>query len=83
MSAHMTIRNGGASDLAISSLTCSSPFAIVGPPALPARLALYDSLSMEITFSPNEVGPVHGEIMITSNDADHAGVAVSLQGTGI
>jgi hypothetical protein len=81
--AHLTIRNGGASDLIISGLTCSGPFAVVDPPALPVTLALYDSLAMEIAFSPGEAGLAHGELLITSNDVDHPGVSVPLQGTGI
>jgi len=83
VSAHMTIRNGGVPDLTISNLTCSAPFAIIDPPALPARLALYDSLLVDIAFSPSEAGLVPGELSITSDDVDHPSVTVPLQGTGI
>ena len=80
---HVTIRNGGTPDLTVSSLECRPPFALVDPPLLPLRLALYDSLAIEITFSPSETGPAVGEFTIVSDDANDPTIILQLKGEGI
>ncbi len=84
VSTHVVLRNGGSQSLTISSVLPSSPlFTVVNPPSWPGTLAMYDSLTMKISFSPSDTGSVNGELVVVSNDASDPMAAIALHGTGV
>jgi protein involved in polysaccharide export with SLBB domain len=66
----------------VSSLAFSDPAFAYGSPApsLPARLNAGDTLSVPVTFTPSQTGPVAGQLTATTTDG--ASVSFSLSGTG-
>ena len=83
-SAHVIVRNGGSQSLTISSVLPSSPlFTVVNPPSWPVTLALYDSLTLKIAFSPSDTGSIHEELVVTSNDPTDPMAAIALDGAGV
>lgn len=79
----VTITNGGAADLLISSITGpGGPFAIVNRPAVPLTIQSTQSVTLTVSFSPTFVGPANSSFAIASNDPLNPNVTVSLTGVG-
>jgi hypothetical protein len=80
----LVLRNGGSAPLSIAGVSTSSPlFSLIGLPALPRELATYDSLTLEVAFTPADTGAVSDELRITSNDAAGSPGVIPLEGRGI
>lgn len=78
------IRNLGSQPLGNLKVTVSgshaSQFRVVNAP--PTTLAPGASFGLEITFSPNSIGPKQALLRFTSNDASEGTLEVTLTGTG-
>ena len=65
----------------ISGIASSSPQFSAGAPSapLPATLAKGDTISVPVTFSPTQTGPVGGQVTVTT---DAGSVSIPVSGTG-
>ena len=81
-SAQQTLTITATQPVTVSSLAFSDPEFTYGTPApsLPARLDAGDTLSVPVTFTPSQTGPVAGQLTATTTDG--ATVSFSLSGTG-
>ncbi len=81
----ITIENVGTADLAVTDVALaagtSADFAITSEPTS-ATLEPGGRLTVEVTYSPSDVGADSGAVVIQSDDADEPEVNVSLAGTG-
>jgi hypothetical protein len=78
-----TIINYGLDSLTISAIAVAdSNFALVNLPALPARLATFDTVFIHTVFTPKAVGLLAATLLVTSDDAPHSPIGISLQGQG-
>ncbi|HZM88225.1 MAG TPA: choice-of-anchor D domain-containing protein [Blastocatellia bacterium] len=79
----VTITNGGAADLVISSIADPiAPFSIVNKPALPLTIPSTQSVTLTVRFSPTVIGPASGSFTIGSNDPLRPIVSITLTGNG-
>jgi len=82
----VTIANIGSADLDVTSIALgaatSADFAIAPGPAS-IVLAPGANVTVEVTYSPSDLGPDSGTLVIDSNDADEPTVTVSLFGNGV
>jgi hypothetical protein len=77
-----TVTNTVGASVTISAASASgSPFSETGP-ALPLTLAVGQTATFSVTFSPSAGGASSGNLTITSNASDPT-VNVSLSGTGV
>jgi iron transport multicopper oxidase len=79
-SAPQTLTMTANQPVTVSSLDASDPEFRLQKPPLPARLNAGDTLSVPVTFTPSQTGPVAGQLTATTTDG--ATVAFSLSGTG-
>ena len=80
----ITITNGGAANLVISSITDpGGQFSIVNKPAVPLTIASEQSITITVRFAPLSIGPTSASFAIGSNDPLNPVVNVSLQGIGV
>lgn len=81
-----TVRNDGTASLAVSRIALgagtSSAFAIVSGPAS-VDLAPGASAGVSVAYRPTAAVSSTGTVVVESNDADEAVVAVSLSGRGV
>lgn len=78
----LTVRNLGAANLSVNSLTSSSARYTVVSPAAPFTVSPNGTQTVTLRFSPNATGVQTGTLTIASNDAAQASVAVALTGSG-
>jgi hypothetical protein len=79
----LTMTSSGTSPLTVNSLSISGSGFSVGPATLPATLAVGQSLTVQIAFSPQTAGSTTGTLTINSNSTTGATSTVSLGGTGV
>lgn len=80
----ITITNGGAANLVISSITDpGGQFSIVNKPPLPLTIPSTESVVLSVRFSPIATGPANAVFAIGSNDPLHPSVIVGLSGVGV
>ncbi len=79
----LTITSSGTSALTVNSLSISGTGFSVGPASLPATLAVGQSLTVQVAFSPQTAGSVTGNLTINSNSTTGPTSTVSLAGTGV
>jgi len=78
------IRNSGTAPLHINNLSnflAGSPFTVTGSP-VPADIAIGDSLSISLAFTPAVAGSVADSLYIHSDAANCPVYAIALRGTG-
>jgi uncharacterized membrane protein len=80
----VTVTNTGTVDLTLSGLTVSgnAALALGTAPALPARLAPKERVTVEISFRPRTAGAVTGTLQVASNASNTPQVVIRLRGTG-
>ena len=79
----VTITNEGAADLDISSVTVTGDaFSVRGVPVGTTTLSLGESLTVDVTFAPLELGAANGSLQILSN-APTSPTQVPLSGNGL
>ena len=86
--AFITISNVGIGPLIINDIAfqtgSGSDFAITASPVVPATVTgPGDTIDVEITYSPSDVGHSSSTLNITSNDSDEGVVEISLSGAGV
>lgn len=83
----LTISNVGGGQLTLSAISLSSSlgvFSITSTLSLPQALAVGQSITVEVTFSPKAIQSYTGGFLtIASNDADEPSINISLSGTGV
>ena len=75
----LTLFNVGTVDLAISKMATESPFTL---DRTSGTIPPGDSLQVEITFRPTDVGSYERDLTIRTDDPDEGEAAVQLIGTG-
>jgi hypothetical protein len=82
----VTIQNVGGEDLNVTGISLgtgsSSEFEITSDPS-PVTIASGGNQTVEVTYSPLDVGPDAGTLEIVSDDPDEPVVTVTLTGSGI
>lgn len=79
----ITITNGGAANLIISSISDpGGQFTIVNKPALPLTIPSTQSVTLSVRFAPIFTGPANASFAIGSNDPVNPSVTVGLTGIG-
>jgi hypothetical protein len=79
----LTMTSSGTSPLTVNSLSISGSGFSLGPATLPATLAVGQSLTVQVGFSPKTAGSATGNLTINSNSTTGATSTVSLSGTGV
>jgi len=80
----LSITNVGSDALTISALGPQDPaFSVLGLPPLPASIPTYDSLTLQIVFSPPDHGLILDTLRIVSNDTTRPPGRVALRGKGV
>ena len=75
------LANYGEDDLNISGIPSSfENFNLVTNLSLPVTLSSYDSLTLEFTYTPTQVGSVSGLYPVTSNDPSFTGITLTGNG---
>jgi len=77
----IVLTNSGTTGLNISQLSVTGTGFDVAPMALPLHLAVGQSISLNVSFSPALAGPASGSLSITSN-ASNPSLTVPLSGSG-
>lgn len=78
----LSIMNGGTAELIIYSITPpaeTTDFDTTNSPTLPAILAQYKTLQVDVIFAPQKIGPQIGSLIIASNDVT---LEIDLKGVG-
>jgi len=78
----LTISNIGNSDLTVSDITISGDY-VTGDFAGEFVLAENETYDLSVTFAPEAVGSIRGDIVVYSDDPDNDQVSVSISGAGI
>lgn len=77
----VSIHNTGGVPLAVGSITTGGPPYAVAPSSL--TVAPKSSKPATVTFTPSALGAAQGMLTITSDDAAHPTIGVTLTGTGL
>ncbi|MFM2153242.1 MAG: hypothetical protein RL199_1677 [Pseudomonadota bacterium] len=70
-------------DLVIDGLELAPGEFALGPVTLPIRIAPGKKAVVEVSYSPNELGPDEARLVVRSNDAEHPSVEVPVVGNGV
>lgn len=78
----VVIRNGGTTDLMITSVTLErdTSFRFLAPPAVPTVLAPGDSLPVAVRYDPSAPGVAIGDLVVQSNAVNGSPHAIRLHG---
>jgi hypothetical protein len=76
-----TLTNSGGSSVAISQVTTAAPYSITGM-SLPATLAVGQSATFSVKFTPTTAGSASGNLSVSSN-ASNPTMTVPLYGAGL
>jgi hypothetical protein len=77
----ITVKNIGAADLVVSAIEVQGS-TVFGSDGVPVTIAAGDASTFEVVFTPEAWVSYEGEVVVYSNDANEAEVAVELEGRG-
>ncbi len=77
----ITVKNIGAADLVVSAIEVEGS-TVFGSDGVPMTIAAGEESTFEVVFTPDAWVSYEGEIVVFSNDANEAEVAVALEGRG-
>ncbi len=82
----VTVRNGGAGTLAVTSLALdgsAGPFSLESPPPTPVSVAAGGSFDVTVRFTPTAAGGASANLVIQSDDPDETTISVPIEGNGV
>ncbi len=77
----VTLRSEGTDNIQINNITSSAgPFKVLNTLNFPINLSSFDTLALDLQFSPTDTGTFNNVITVTSNDPNFSGINVTGKG---
>ncbi|UCE20328.1 MAG: choice-of-anchor D domain-containing protein [Gemmatimonadota bacterium] len=79
----LMILNVGTADLTVSGVVSEGGAFVVTAPTFPRTIPPEGSVGVVVAFTPEEVGAVSGNLVVSSDDPNESEVTIPLEGSGV